>query len=81
MHSPKKSTETAAKELSMSKTTVWRVLPKRLVFKHLPHPYGTTIVTVAVKNIDTPVLTHEWQELEYLIDVCRVTRGAHIELF
>jgi hypothetical protein len=20
-----------------------------------------------------------WQELEYLIDVCRVTRGAHIE--
>jgi len=22
-----------------------------------------------------------WQELESLIDVCRVTRGAHIELF
>jgi predicted DNA-binding protein (UPF0251 family) len=26
LHSPKKSTETAAKELSISKTTVWRVL-------------------------------------------------------
>jgi hypothetical protein len=26
LHSPKKSTVTAAKELSMSKTTVWRVL-------------------------------------------------------
>jgi hypothetical protein len=26
LHSPKKSTGTAAKELSMSKTTVWRVL-------------------------------------------------------
>jgi hypothetical protein len=32
LHSPKKSTGTAAKELSMSKTTVWRVLSERLVF-------------------------------------------------
>jgi hypothetical protein len=32
LHSPKKSTGTAAKELSMSKTTVWRVLRERLVF-------------------------------------------------
>ena len=27
----------------------------------------------------SPVLTRVWQELEYRIDVCRVTRGAHIE--
>ena len=33
LHSPKKSTGTAAKELSMSKTTIWRVLRKHLVFK------------------------------------------------
>jgi hypothetical protein len=33
LHSLKKSTGTAAKELSMSKTTVWRVLRKNLVFK------------------------------------------------
>jgi len=33
LHSPKKSTVTAAKELLMSKTTVLRVLHKRLVFK------------------------------------------------
>ena len=25
------------------------------------------------------MLTLVWQELEYRIDVCRVTRGAHIE--
>jgi hypothetical protein len=25
------------------------------------------------------MLTHMWQELEYRIDVCRVTCGAHIE--
>ena len=33
LHSPKKSTGTAAKELSISKTTVWMVRSKRLVFK------------------------------------------------
>ena len=37
-------------------------------------------IIAAVKNIDVPMLTHVCQDLEYLIDVCRVTRGAHIEL-
>jgi len=27
----------------------------------------------------TNMLTRVWQELEYGIDVCRVTSGAHIE--
>jgi hypothetical protein len=36
-------------------------------------------IIAAVKNIDEPMLTHVWQELEYRIDVCRDTRGAHIE--
>jgi len=36
-------------------------------------------IIAAVKNIDAPILTRVWQELEYRIDVCRVTRGAHIE--
>jgi hypothetical protein len=38
-------------------------------------------IIVAVKNIDAPILTHVWQELEYCIDVYRVTHGAHIEHF
>jgi hypothetical protein len=33
----------------------------------------------AMKNIDASMLTRVWQELEYRIDVCRVTRDAHIE--
>jgi hypothetical protein len=36
-------------------------------------------IIAAVKNIDAPMLTREWQELEYRIDVYRVTRGAHID--
>ena len=43
LHSPKKSTGTAAKELSMSKTTVWRVLHKCLVFK----PYRIQMVQLS----------------------------------
>jgi hypothetical protein len=36
-------------------------------------------IIAAAKNIDAPMLTRVWQEREYRIDVCRVTRGAHIE--
>jgi hypothetical protein len=36
-------------------------------------------IIAAVKNIDAPMMTRVWQELEYHIDVCRVTRGAHSE--
>jgi hypothetical protein len=36
-------------------------------------------IIAAVKNIDAPMLARVWQELERRIDVCRVTRGAHIE--
>jgi hypothetical protein len=32
-----------------------------------------------VNNIDAPMLKRVWQELEYRMDVCRVTRGAQIE--
>jgi hypothetical protein len=37
------------------------------------------IIIAAVKNIDAPMLMRVWQELEHGIDVCRVTRGVHIE--
>jgi hypothetical protein len=36
-------------------------------------------IIAAVKNVDAPMLTSMWQELEYRIDVCRVTRVAHID--
>jgi hypothetical protein len=41
------------------------------IFKFLPHTrqHGCT----------DAMLTRVWQELEYRTDVCRVTRGAHIE--
>jgi hypothetical protein len=39
----------------------------------------TARIIAAVKNIDAPMLTRVWQEIEYRIGVCHVTRGAHIE--
>jgi len=36
-------------------------------------------IITAVKNTDAPMLTGAWQEPEYLVDVCGVTRRAHIE--
>jgi len=37
------------------------------------------IVDIQVLATYAPMLTRVWQELEFRIDVCRVTRGAHIE--
>jgi hypothetical protein len=39
----------------------------------------TAHIDTAMKNVDAPVLTRVWHGLEYRIDVCPVTRGAHIE--
>jgi hypothetical protein len=36
-------------------------------------------IIAAVKNINAPMLTRVWQQLEHCLNVCRVSRGAHIE--
>jgi hypothetical protein len=41
--------------------------------------YAKARIIAAVKNIDAPMLTLVWKELEYRIDMSRVIRGAHIE--
>jgi hypothetical protein len=38
-----------------------------------------TRIIATVKNIDASMLARVWQELEYRTDVCRATRGVHIE--
>jgi hypothetical protein len=32
-----------------------------------------------VAAIDRQMLQREWQEIDYGIDICRVTKGGHIE--
>jgi hypothetical protein len=35
----------------------------------------------AVELITPHMLIHTWQELEYRLDICRATTGAHIEVY
>ena len=36
-------------------------------------------ITAAVETITPDLLSRIWQELDYRLDVCRVTKGAYIE--
>jgi hypothetical protein len=36
-------------------------------------------IVEAVAAIDRQILRRVWQELDYRIDICRVTKGVHIE--
>jgi hypothetical protein len=60
---------------------LWGYVKDRVFVPTLPRdlPALKARIIAAVKNVDAPMLTRVWQELECRIDVCRVTRGAHIE--
>ena len=60
---------------------LWGYVKDRVFVPLLPRDLADlkARIIAAVKNIDAPMLTRVWQELEYRIDVCRVTRGAHCE--
>jgi len=36
-------------------------------------------ITVAVETITPDLLSRVWQELDYRLDVCHVTKGAYIK--
>ena len=36
-------------------------------------------ITAAINSVTPDMLQSVWSELDYRIDVCRVTRGGHIE--
>jgi hypothetical protein len=36
-------------------------------------------ITTATAGVDEDMLTRVWQELDYRVDIRRVTKGAHIE--
>jgi hypothetical protein len=36
-------------------------------------------ITKATAGVDEDMLTRVWQEFDYHVDICRVTKGSHIE--
>jgi hypothetical protein len=43
------------------------------------HHVSALDITTAVANVDEDMLRSVWTELDYRIDICRVTKGLHIE--
>jgi len=60
---------------------LWGYVKDRVFVPPFPRDFADlrSRIIAAVKNIDAPMLTRGWQEIEDRIDVCRVTHGAHIE--
>jgi hypothetical protein len=42
-------------------------------------PLGSSRINAAVALVDRDVLPRVWDEMDYRIDVCRITKGGHIE--
>jgi hypothetical protein len=40
---------------------------------------GSSSITAVVALVDRDMLTRVWDEMDYRIDVCRITKGGHIE--
>jgi hypothetical protein len=36
-------------------------------------------ITTATAGVDEDILTRVWQEIDYHVAICHVTKGAHIE--
>jgi hypothetical protein len=54
----------------------------KVFFKESPRaelPLGSSRITVAVASVDRDMLTRLWDEMVYRIDVCRISKGGHIE--
>jgi hypothetical protein len=56
-----------------------------VIFKESPRaelrglPLGRGIITAAVALVDRDMLTRVWDEMDYRIDVCRITKCGYIE--
>jgi hypothetical protein len=42
-------------------------------------PLGSSSITAAVALTGRDMLIRVWDEMDYCIDVCRITRSGHIE--
>jgi hypothetical protein len=71
------------KMCSYSSTCISCKIKDRVFFPPLQRNLSDlkTRTIALVKKIDAPMLTRVGQELEYHIDVCRVTHRAHFEYF
>jgi hypothetical protein len=60
---------------------LWGYIKDRVYVPPMPRdlPQLRQRIVEAVATIDHQMLQHVWQELDYRIDICHVTKGGHIE--
>jgi hypothetical protein len=51
----------------------------KICFQAFFRDVGALDITTAVVSVDEDMLRSVWTELDYRIDICRVTKGSHIE--
>ena len=60
---------------------LWRYINDRVFVPPLPVSLNELKkrITTAVVSVDEDMLRSVWTELDYRIDICRVTKGSHTE--
>ena len=60
---------------------LWGYIKERVFVPPLPVSLNELKkrITTAVASVDEDMLRSVWTELDYRIDICRVTKGSHIE--
>jgi hypothetical protein len=38
-------------------------------------------ITAAYETVAPVILRNTWREVEYRLDICRATKGAHVEIY
>jgi len=59
----------------------WGVCEGHILCASTPRlcPDFRNCITTAVALVDCDMLTHVWNKMDYCKDVCRITKGGHIE--
>ena len=59
----------------------WGYVKDQIYIPSLPAsiPELKVQIRTAIETITADMLQTVWNELDYLVDVCRITKGAHIE--
>jgi hypothetical protein len=60
---------------------VWAYVKDQVYVPPLPAsiPELKVQIRTAIETITADMLEKVWNELDYRVDVCRITKGAHIE--
>jgi len=60
---------------------LWGYVKDQVYVPPLPasNPELKVRIRTAIETITADVLQTVWNELDYRVDVCRITKGAHIE--